>query len=138
MLKLCQQHTSEPLQPDKYTPNTGMPASEQASIPPTEQATNCVPDHTTKPASTDALSAEAPASGPNTPAGVSESAIQGSSGTCEKTEGYKKDVIVVCRRGNDSQRVVQSLRGVGVSSAVDLIGGLSAWSQQLDRSFPDY
>lgn len=130
MAKLCQQPTSDPLQPDDYAPNTGSPAS--------EQATKCVPDHATKPASTDALSAETPAPGPNTPAGVSESAMQGSSATCEKTEGYKKDVIVVCRRGNDSQHVVQSLRGFGVLSAVDLIGGLSAWSQQLDPSFPDY
>ena len=48
------------------------------------------------------------------------------------------DVVVVCRRGNDSQHIVQSLREHGVTSAVDLIGGLSAWSRQADKSFPQY
>lgn len=48
------------------------------------------------------------------------------------------DVVVVCRRGNDSQHTVQSLRECGIKSAFDLIGGLSAWSQHADPSFPDY
>ena len=47
-------------------------------------------------------------------------------------------VVVVCRRGNDSPHIVQSLKEHGVASAVDLIGGLSAWSTQVDTSFPDY
>ena len=50
----------------------------------------------------------------------------------------QRGVVVVCRRGNDSQHIVQSLRGLGVASAVDLIGGLSAWSHQQDTSFPAY
>ncbi len=48
------------------------------------------------------------------------------------------DVVVVCRRGNDSQHIVQSLREHGIKAAVDLIGGLSAWSHQADPSFPHY
>ena len=47
-------------------------------------------------------------------------------------------IIVVCRRGNDSQHTVQTLREHGINFAVDLIGGLSAWSQEADPSFPDY
>lgn len=49
-----------------------------------------------------------------------------------------REIVVVCRRGNDSQHIVQSLREHGIQSAVDLTGGLSAWSQQADKSFPDY
>ena len=49
-----------------------------------------------------------------------------------------QNVVVVCRRGNDSQHIVQSLRQHGIQSAVDLIGGLSAWSQHADQSFPNY
>lgn len=137
MVKLCKQPTSEPLQPVEYTTKSGSPASEQATSPASEQTTS----HATKPASANALSAETPAAVPNSalsPANVSKSAIQSNGCTHETAEGYKKDVIVVCRRGNDSQHVVQSLRGCGVLSAVDLIGGLAAWSQQLDPSFPDY
>ena len=48
------------------------------------------------------------------------------------------DITVVCRRGNDSQHVVQLLRQQGITSAVDLVGGLAAWSRQTDPSFPEY
>lgn len=47
-------------------------------------------------------------------------------------------VYVVCRRGNDSQHVVELLREHGVSSAQDLVGGLTAWSKDVDESFPTY
>ena len=54
--------------------------------------------------------------------------------TCTSSPG----VFVVCRRGNDSQHVVKLLRNHGIASAQDLVGGLTAWSTQLDRSFPTY
>lgn len=47
-------------------------------------------------------------------------------------------LYVVCRRGNDSQRAVAALRVAGVSHGMDVVGGLEAWSQQVDPSFPTY
>ena len=46
--------------------------------------------------------------------------------------------MVVCRRGNDSQRAVRMLREGGVSGAVDVVGGLAAWSREADAGFPAY
>lgn len=115
MVKLCKQHTSGPLQPDEHAP---------------------------KVSSAHAPHAETPASAQGTASALkdcSEFAMQNSAGGVqEKAERCNTDVIVVCRRGNDSQHVVHKLRSFGFTSAVDLIGGLSAWSQQLDPSFPDY
>ncbi len=45
---------------------------------------------------------------------------------------------VVCRRGNDSQRVVALLKDNGVSGAIDLIGGLNAWATEGNVDFPVY
>ena len=51
----------------------------------------------------------------------------------------EKDVYVVCRRGNDSQVGVEILRkmlpGVRVR---DVVGGLHAWTRDVDNSFPIY
>ena len=47
-------------------------------------------------------------------------------------------VCVVCRRGNDSQYVVQMLKQSGLRTAVDLTGGLEAWSQHADVVFPEF
>ena len=47
-------------------------------------------------------------------------------------------VCVVCRRGNDSQYVVQMLKQSGLRTAVDLMGGLEAWSQHADVVFPEF
>ena len=48
------------------------------------------------------------------------------------------EIIVVCRRGNDSQEVVQRLHELGISEAIDVVGGLTAWCQMVDPSFPSY
>ena len=45
-------------------------------------------------------------------------------------------VLVVCRRGNASQRAVEHLRSVGINQAKDIIGGLSRWAIDLDGGFP--
>ena len=49
------------------------------------------------------------------------------------------EVYVVCRLGNDSQLAVDALRGAGAKGVVqDLIGGLRAWSRDVDPKFPVY
>ena len=52
--------------------------------------------------------------------------------------GEDAELIVLCRRGNDSQRAVQKLRNEGVKRAIDVIGGLEAWAAEVDTSFPTY
>lgn len=47
-------------------------------------------------------------------------------------------LYVVCRRGNDSQRAVQALHKLGLTSARDIIGGLESWANDVDPSFPVY
>ncbi|GAB4849678.1 Adenylyltransferase and sulfurtransferase MOCS3 [Ancistrocladus abbreviatus] len=54
----------------------------------------------------------------------------------ETTSGSR--LYVVCRRGNDSQRAVQLLHKMGFSSAMDIVGGLEAWAQEVDPTFPAY
>ncbi|KAJ8044323.1 Adenylyltransferase and sulfurtransferase MOCS3 [Holothuria leucospilota] len=51
-------------------------------------------------------------------------------------------VVVLCRRGNDSQKAIECLK-TRMSSEIpvtlkDVIGGLSAWSLQVDPDFPQY
>ena len=49
------------------------------------------------------------------------------------------EIYIVCRLGNDSQLAVDALRHAGVQGVVkDLIGGLRAWSKDVDQSFPVY
>ena len=49
-----------------------------------------------------------------------------------------KDVLVVCRRGNDSQVAVRRLEEAGVANAFDVEGGLQSWSKTVDPTFPLY
>ena len=69
-----------------------------------------------------------------------------------KCISFINSVYVVCKRGNDSQSAVQSLlkrlRTVTDGSPndkekegfilKDIIGGLTAWSNQIDHTFPKY
>jgi len=49
------------------------------------------------------------------------------------------DTYVICRLGNDSQIAAESLRQVeGAGIVKDVIGGLKAWSKQVDPHFPQY
>ncbi|KAF6757138.1 hypothetical protein DFP72DRAFT_989466 [Ephemerocybe angulata] len=51
----------------------------------------------------------------------------------------EKPIVVTCRLGNDSQTAADALRSVhGSEGVTDLIGGLRAWSTQVDRTFPQY
>eukprot|EP00891_Asterochloris_glomerata_P009431 jgi/Astpho2/9431/e_gw1.00145.64.1_t len=54
------------------------------------------------------------------------------------TLNEQTSIVVLCRRGNDSQLVVQSLREHGLHTAVDLTGGLAAWAQHAGTDFPRY
>ncbi|XP_062121124.1 adenylyltransferase and sulfurtransferase MOCS3 [Drosophila sulfurigaster albostrigata] len=48
-------------------------------------------------------------------------------------------IVVLCRRGNDSQIAVQHMRNRFPDHSIrDLEGGLHAWSSQVDPSFPTY
>ncbi len=60
----------------------------------------------------------------------------------EVTQG-KKEVIFICRRGNDSQRALhkmrrQLLQDEGITRVVDVQGGLHAWTKRIDQQFPIY
>lgn len=51
------------------------------------------------------------------------------------------DTYVVCRLGNDSQIAVDALRGARPDPGwviKDLVGGLRAWSRDVDPEFPVY
>ncbi|KAF8698094.1 hypothetical protein HU200_035607 [Digitaria exilis] len=52
--------------------------------------------------------------------------------------GKEPSLVVLCRRGNDSQRAVKLLREKGFASAKDIIGGLQAWGRDVDPDFPVY
>jgi len=45
---------------------------------------------------------------------------------------------VICRYGNDSQLAVQYLRQYLKGDIRDIMGGLNAWSKEIDHSFPIY
>jgi len=52
-----------------------------------------------------------------------------------------KKIYVVCRLGNDSQIAAEALRRAASASdatVLDLIGGLRAWSNEVDNGFPVY
>jgi adenylyltransferase/sulfurtransferase len=46
---------------------------------------------------------------------------------------------VICRLGNDSQVAVEALRRIRPNGQIqDIIGGLRAWSTDVDPDFPIY
>lgn len=47
-------------------------------------------------------------------------------------------VVVACRSGQRSATVVQFLRKSGIGGAVNLDGGILAWSSRIDPSVPRY
>ena len=49
------------------------------------------------------------------------------------------DTYIICRLGNDSQIAAESLRQVkGAGIVKDVIGGLKAWSKQVNPYLPQY
>lgn len=58
----------------------------------------------------------------------------------QKVEGAS-EVVVVCRRGNDSQLAVQKLRETWKERGIevrDVRGGLETWAKTVDPAFPTY
>ncbi|CDK25043.1 unnamed protein product [Kuraishia capsulata CBS 1993] len=57
----------------------------------------------------------------------------------EDLKGLYEPLYIVCRYGNDSQLAARELRNkFGFEKVKDLIGGLNAWSQEIDDTFPRY
>jgi sulfur-carrier protein adenylyltransferase/sulfurtransferase len=46
--------------------------------------------------------------------------------------------VVVCRTGNRSGRVAAFLVAQGFTDVRNLVGGMNAWAEQVDRSMPTY
>ncbi|GJJ11722.1 hypothetical protein Clacol_005960 [Clathrus columnatus] len=59
-------------------------------------------------------------------------------------EGENVEIYFICRLGNDSQIAANALRGYASSTKnakyviKDIIGGLKAWSRDIDKCFPVY
>ena len=57
-------------------------------------------------------------------------------------EKQTDQLILVCRRGNDSQMAVKllekNLKNNSELVIKDIIGGLQAWSDKIDNDFPKY
>ena len=68
---------------------------------------------------------------------VIDSLQQQSGQQCENDD-TDKEVVVVCRRGNDSQLAVAKLRKLGIRQVVDVAGGLEAWHREADPTFLKY
>lgn len=57
----------------------------------------------------------------------------------DEIEAHKKaEIVVYCRSGARSGRVVQWLRSVGYKRAVNLVGGLVAWREEIDPTMKGY
>ncbi len=56
-------------------------------------------------------------------------------------DGGYEEVVVICRRGNQSQRALLALKAAGLGDAVgvvDVVGGMASWSREVDESCPIY
>lgn len=60
----------------------------------------------------------------------------GGCGRGETRQGRQHHVVVLCRRGNHSQIVAKQLRDAGISWATDVVGGYTAWAQEVDPTMP--
>jgi len=47
-------------------------------------------------------------------------------------------IYVLCRRGNDSQIAVETLKKLGMSTCYDIVEGLDGWRKEVDGGFPLY
>jgi rhodanese-related sulfurtransferase len=50
----------------------------------------------------------------------------------------QRDIVVLCHLGGRSERVTQFLRASGYPRAVNLTGGIDAWSKEIDPTVPRY
>ena len=57
----------------------------------------------------------------------------------DELEDWKdQEIVVYCRSGQRSANVVRFLRGQGFDKAVNLHGGILAWSREIDPEVPRY
>ena len=49
-----------------------------------------------------------------------------------------RDIVVLCHLGARSERVTAFLRANGFTRAVNLAGGIDAWSREIDPAVPRY
>ena len=49
-----------------------------------------------------------------------------------------REIVVLCHMGARSERVTQFLRASGFDRAVNLAGGIDAWSREIDPAVPRY
>jgi len=49
-----------------------------------------------------------------------------------------RDIVVLCHSGARSERVTAFLRASGYPRAVNLAGGIDAWSREIDPAVPRY
>jgi rhodanese-related sulfurtransferase len=49
-----------------------------------------------------------------------------------------REIVVLCHMGVRSERVTQFLRASGFDRAVNLAGGIDAWSREIDPAVPRY
>ena len=56
------------------------------------------------------------------------------------TESSTKNLILVCRKGNDSQKAVKILEDKLPNDVIikDILGGLYAYAEEIDDTFPKY
>ena len=56
-------------------------------------------------------------------------------------DGGYQEVVIICRRGNQSQRALLALKDAGLDKDVDIVdvrGGMASWSREVDASCPIY
>ena len=51
---------------------------------------------------------------------------------------FQSNIYCLCRRGNDSVLATQLLIKNGFENSFNIIGGVSAWADQVDNDFPSY
>ncbi|MEX0746801.1 MAG: rhodanese-like domain-containing protein, partial [Rhodothermales bacterium] len=56
----------------------------------------------------------------------------------EIAEHRGEDIVVYCRSGARSGRAVEMMRRQGFSKALNLKGGVLAWSDEIDPDMPKY
>jgi rhodanese-related sulfurtransferase len=49
-----------------------------------------------------------------------------------------REIVVMCHGGRRSARVVRLLEQNGYAGAINLVGGIDAWSRQIDPAVPRY
>lgn len=73
--------------------------------------------------------------------GAAASGLEGTGAGAGGAEGQGRAVspprlVVLCRRGNNSQRVAARLRALGGRGVTDLVGGYQGWAREVDPAMP--